>query len=81
MAAQLARARARMRVEYVLVLRGVELPSDSCRSVLLALSIGDQRRQKALDAGSHLLSCATCAELSEPLLARKRVLVGLLPAG
>ena len=80
-AAQLARARARMRVEYVLVLRGVDLPSDSCRSVLLALSIGDQRRQKALDAGSHLLSCATCAELSEPLLARKRVLVGLLPAG
>lgn len=80
-AAQLARTRARLRVEYLLALRRVDLPLRSCKPVLLALSAGDKRRQRALDTGSHLLTCDTCAALSEPLLARKRVLAGILPAG
>ncbi|MBA3309022.1 MAG: sigma-70 family RNA polymerase sigma factor [Nocardioidaceae bacterium] len=80
-AARLARARARMRVDYVLALRRVDLPTAACRPALLALSAGDQRRQKALNAGSHLLACSTCAGLSEPLLGRKRVLAGVLPVG
>ncbi len=78
-AAQLARTRARMRVEYVLAFRRVRLPTASCKPVLLALSMGDQRRQRALDAGSHLLTCPTCAELSDPLLTRKRGLAGVVP--
>ena len=80
-AAQLARARARMRVEYVVAIRGVDLPTAACKPVLLALSMGDQRRQRALDAGAHLLTCGTCTELSEPLLTRKRVLAALAPVG
>jgi len=80
-AAQLARARARMRVEYVVAIRGVDLPTAGCKPVLLALSMGDQRRQRALDAGAHLLTCGTCAELSEPLLTRKRVLAAIAPVG
>jgi serine/threonine-protein kinase RsbT len=40
--------------------------------VLLALSAGDRRRQRDLDAGGHLLACAWCARLSEPLLDRRR---------
>jgi RNA polymerase sigma factor (sigma-70 family) len=78
-AAKLARARARMRVDYVVALRGVRLPSERCRQVLLALSAGDRRRQAALDAGQHLLTCAVCPELSEPLVARRRALAGVLP--
>ena len=78
-AARLARARARLRVEYVLALRGVELPTVRCKPVLLALSAGDQRRQRALGAGEHLLACPSCSDLSAPLLARRRVLAGLLP--
>ena len=50
-AAQLARARAKLRVNYLLAFRGVDLPTDRCRSILNALSTGDRRRQRALDAG------------------------------
>jgi len=78
-AAQLARTRARLRVDYLLALHRAGLPTLRCRPVLLSLSTGDRRRQKSLRAGSHLLTCSTCAELSEPLLARRRVLAGLLP--
>ena len=81
MAAQLARARARLRVDYLLAIRDVELPTDRCRSVLNALSAGDRRRQRALDAGGHLLGCEVCASLSEPLTERRRALAGLLPLG
>ena len=80
-AAQLARARAKLRVNYLLSIRGVDLPTDRCRSVLNALSSGDRRRQRALDAGGHLLDCEICASLSEPLTERRRVLAGLLPLG
>jgi RNA polymerase sigma factor (sigma-70 family) len=80
-AAQLARARAKLRVNYLLAMRGVDLPTDRCRSVLNALSAGDRRRQRALDAGGHLLDCEVCASLSEPLTERRRALAGLLPLG
>jgi RNA polymerase sigma factor (sigma-70 family) len=71
-AAQLSRARARLRVEYLLELQQDEPPTARCRPVLLALSAGDRRRQRDLDAGGHLLACAWCARLSEPLLDRRR---------
>jgi RNA polymerase sigma factor (sigma-70 family) len=80
-AAQLARARAKLQVNYLLSIRGVDLPTDRCRSVLNALSAGDRRRQRALDAGGHLLDCEVCASLSEPLTERRRALAGLLPLG
>lgn len=69
---QLARTRARLRLDYLLALRRVELPTARCRPVLLALSAGDRRRQRDLDAGGHLLDCTWCARLSEPLLDRGR---------
>ncbi|HET9646721.1 MAG TPA: sigma-70 family RNA polymerase sigma factor [Microlunatus sp.] len=69
-AAQLNRTRARLRVEYLLALHGVEPPTDRCRPVLLALSSADRRRQLEVDAARHLLECQVCAGLSEPLLQR-----------
>jgi serine/threonine-protein kinase RsbT len=69
-AARLSRARAKLRVEYLLAHERVEPPTDRCRPVLLALSTGDRRRQRELDAGGHLLGCDFCAELSAPLLDR-----------
>jgi serine/threonine-protein kinase RsbT len=69
-AAQLNRTRARLRVEYLLALDRTEPPTDRCRPVLLALSGGDRRRQREVDAGRHLLECEVCARLSGPLLAR-----------
>lgn len=78
-AARLARARARLRVGYVLGLRGVDLPTVRCRPVLLALSAGDRRRQRSLQAGRHLIGCPACAEASGPLLQRQRALAGLAP--
>jgi RNA polymerase sigma factor (sigma-70 family) len=80
-AAQLARARAKLRVNYLLAIRGVDLPTTRCRSVLDALSAGDRRRQRALDAGGHLLACPVCAALSEPLVKRRRALAGVIPLG
>src|ERR687895_400204 len=76
---QLARTRARLRLDYVLALRRVELPTARCRPVLLALSAGDRRRQLALDAGGHLMECPTCASLSRPLVERRRSIAVLLP--
>jgi serine/threonine-protein kinase RsbT len=71
-AAQLSRARAKLRVEYLLELEQAGPPTPRCRPVLLALSAGDQRRQRDLDAGGHLLACSWCARLSEPLLDRRK---------
>jgi serine/threonine-protein kinase RsbT len=59
-------------VEFLLALEQSEPPTARCRPVLLALSAGDRRRQRDLDAGQHLLSCDWCARLSEPLLDRRR---------
>ena len=78
-AAQLSRTRARLRLDFVLALRHAELPTDRCRPVLLALAAGDTRRQATLRAGHHLLQCATCADLSDPLLRRERALAGVAP--
>ncbi|HET9830010.1 MAG TPA: sigma-70 family RNA polymerase sigma factor [Nocardioidaceae bacterium] len=69
-AAQLARIRAKMRVEYLLVKENLEPPTDRCRAVLRALSAGDRRRQRELDTGAHLLECDCCALVSAGLLDR-----------
>jgi RNA polymerase sigma factor (sigma-70 family) len=69
-AAQLNRTRARLRVEYLLALEGSEPPSDRCRPVLFAISGGDRRRQREVDAARHLLECDLCARLSQPLAER-----------
>lgn len=78
-AVKLARARAKLRVEYVMALRKSEPPTPRCRSVLIALSGGDRRRQAALKAGEHLLECEYCAQLSEPVIERRRSLATLVP--
>jgi RNA polymerase sigma factor (sigma-70 family) len=80
LAARLARARARLRVEHVLALRRVTLPTRRCRSVLEALSLGDRSRQRTLLAAEHLLGCRTCAALAEPLVTRRRSLTAVVPA-
>jgi len=51
---RLASARAKLRVEYLLAYRRVDLPTTGCRPVLVSLSAADQRRQRALGAGEHL---------------------------
>jgi RNA polymerase sigma factor (sigma-70 family) len=78
-AVQLARARAKLRVDYLLALKAAQPPSPVCRQVLVALSAGDRRRQTALAAGDHLLSCDHCATLSEPLMQRHRPLALMWP--
>jgi len=70
-AAQLARARAKLSVEYLLVRDNVEPSSDRCRAVLRALSAGDRRRQRELDSGAHLLECDCCAQIGANLLDRR----------
>ncbi len=78
-AVQLARARAKLRVDYLLALKKATPPTPVCRSVLVALSAGDHRRQAALDTADHLLHCEYCAALSEPLLQKRRPAGLLLP--
>jgi len=70
-AAQLNRARAKLRVEYLLVSEQVEPPTERCRPVLRAISSGDRRRQRELDVGGHLLECESCAEVGAALLDRR----------
>ena len=70
-AAQLNRARAKLRVEYLLAADGESPPTPQCRPVLLALSSGESRRQAETDTGHHLLDCAFCAAVSGPLLERR----------
>lgn len=69
-AASLNRTRARLRVEYLLALEQTDPPTDRCRPVMVALSSGDQRRQREVQSAQHLLECELCARLSEPLLER-----------
>ena len=70
-AAQLARTRAKLRVEYLLVRENLEPTGDRCRPVLRALSAGDRRRQRELDTGAHLLECECCAHISASLFDRR----------
>jgi len=56
-AARLARARAKLRVDYLVAYRRAHLPTEDCHSVLVSLSAGDQRRQSSLGAGDHVLAC------------------------
>ncbi|HEY0937870.1 MAG TPA: sigma-70 family RNA polymerase sigma factor [Trebonia sp.] len=82
MRVRMARTRAKLRLEYLLAFRHVELPTPACRSVLLAISAGDTRRQRELDAGQHLLDCAVCPMLSEPLGRRSIALTAIaIPGG
>lgn len=79
---RMARTRAKLRLEYLLAFRRIELPTPHCRRVLLAISGGDTRRQRELSAGQHLLDCGTCAMLSEPLDRRSIALTAIsLPGG
>jgi RNA polymerase sigma factor (sigma-70 family) len=78
-ATRLARARARLRVEHLLSLRDITLPTAACRGVLDAISLGDRARQRRLSAAEHLVGCGTCAGLAEPLLTRRRSLTALAP--
>jgi RNA polymerase sigma factor (sigma-70 family) len=70
-AARLSRARASLRVEYLLAAEGIEPPTDRCRPVLRALSAGDRRRQRELDVNGHILECATCARIKNELSERR----------
>jgi len=77
-AMRLSRARAALRVEFVLAFRRVDLPTQRCRPVLLALATGDRRRQEALGVSAHLEACPTCAALAKPLTERNRRIAGWL---
>ncbi len=79
MRARLARSRAKLRVEYVLSLRNIELPTAQCRPTLLVLAGDDRGRHRSEARIRHLLSCEVCASLSEPLIERRRGMVALLP--
>lgn len=80
-ALRLARARAKLRVEYLIAYRKLQLPTPRCKPALLAVSMGDHRRQEQLQAGKHFATCETCADLYEPLLQRKRGLALAVPLG
>ncbi len=73
-AAALGRIRAKLRVEYLLLHEDVEPATDRCRPVLRALSAGDRRRQRELEAGAHILACDSCARVSPRLLDRRTAL-------
>jgi RNA polymerase sigma factor (sigma-70 family) len=82
MRVRMARTRAKLRLEYLLAFRRAELPTPACRSVLLAISAGDTRRQRESQAGQHLLDCETCAALSDPLDRRSLALTAIaIPGG
>jgi len=80
-AARLARARAKLRVDYLVAYRRTRLPTGECHGVLVALSAGDKRRQSSLGAAEHVLDCPTCAELTPTLVERRLPLAVLVPAG
>ncbi len=70
-AAHLNRARARLRIEYLIADHGVGPPTGRCRPVLYALSVGDRRRQQDLDTAGHLLECDYCLAISGVLFDRR----------
>ena len=70
-AARLNRARASLRIEYLLAADHLEPPSDRCRPVLRALSSGDRRRQRELDVDGHVLGCPCCTRVRSRLFERR----------
>ncbi len=78
-AVRLTRARARLRVEYLLVSHRVELPTEYCKPVLAAISTGDARAQRTLEAGHHLLDCPPCAAVAPLVTERHRPFASLWP--
>jgi RNA polymerase sigma factor (sigma-70 family) len=82
-AMRLARARANLRLEFLLVFRRLSLPTADCRPVLLALASADRRRQAQLDAAGHVETCPTCAALIGPMTDRDRRVAAwlLVPLG
>ncbi len=78
-AARLARARAKLRVAYLLEHAQVPLPTARCRPVLEALSTGDRRRQERLGAGRHLIACQPCISYAPALVERRRALAAVHP--
>lgn len=80
-AVRMARSRGKLRVEYLLAIGRVQLPTARCKPVLFALSAGDTRRQEALNAGAHVLTCAVCADLSSALLRRRIPAASWFPPG
>lgn len=81
-AAALARARGRLRLEYCLHSHGRELSDERCRRILSAIATGDGRRQAALGASRHLPRCEDCTVLSAAVTApdRHRAALGILTA-
>lgn len=77
-AMRLARARAALRLEFLLAFRRMDLPTDRCRDVLLSLAVGDRRRQAQLDCAGHLARCQACSELVAPMTQRDRRIAGWL---
>ena len=77
-AMRLARGRANLRLEFLLAFRRVELPTDRCRPVLLAMAVGDERRMAQLHADAHLERCPVCADLVGPMTRRDRRIAGWL---
>jgi serine/threonine-protein kinase RsbT len=70
-AARLNRARASLRVEFLLAEERLEPPTDRCRPVLRALSLGDRRRQRELDVDHHVLGCPVCTRVRTRLHERR----------
>ena len=79
LASRLRRARARLRVEYLFAVQHLIPATGQCRPVLLALSLGDRRRQRELDAPGHLVDCWFCSALAAQLTVRRRPLAVLWP--
>src|SRR3954454_4675018 len=70
-AARLNRARAHLRIEYLLAVEDLDPPTDRCRPVLRALSSGDRRRQRELDVDGHVLGCRCCTLVRSLLVERR----------
>jgi serine/threonine-protein kinase RsbT len=67
---QLARSRAKLRVEYLIELDR-DPPTPQCRPVLVALSAATDAARPSSTPGYHLLDCDYCAALSQPLFDRR----------
>jgi RNA polymerase sigma factor (sigma-70 family) len=77
-AASLARARAALRVEYLIAFRRLLPPDERCKRILYALSGADSRRQQRLDAMEHVTTCPCCGPLADGLRDRERAGIGAI---